>query len=385
MTELVNVQTAARRLGVAPVTVRRWTASGFLPCVRTPGGHRRISVDDIEDLSRALGRGHLAARRARERELDTLIEVATALNSQLELTALLREIARAMTLLADCRFCAVSEYDRQSRTVRTLAEYDATGERLPAEEEYNVRAFPATRRALEEQAEVVVNVDDRFADAAEVAALRHGGDKSVLILPLVFSGESIGLIEATDDARTRRFSRQELRLFRAVAGQAAVALHNTRLFADLSESARRHDDLRDVVAALAIHVEDLASRTSAHGFLEGVARAVCDSCGALSCVATLGDLSAGVAGRGVPGDSMPARHRESDAGGYVLVRGGASSIDRASTGPPSPTAEHVAVDLTAGGHVTLTVAFAGLPAEGIAELLDLIVVTAEAVGRRLAR
>ncbi len=358
MTDYVSVQVAARRLGVAPVTVRRWTASGLLPCVRTHGGHRRISTDDIDELGKVAGRGHLAARRARERELDTLIEVAAALTSQLELPALLREIARAMTLLVDCRFCAVSEYDRQTRMVRTLAEYDATGERLAAdaeEPEYHVRAFPATRRALEEQMEVVVNVDDRHADAAEVAALRRGGDKSVLILPLVFSGESIGLIEATDAERTRRYSRQELRLFRAVAGQAAVALHNARVFAALSESAQRDGGLRDVLAALTHRVDDLAACTSRRRLLEKLAAAVCDACGALSCVATAGHESAGAVGSGSVGSDP----------GHILVRAATGEGAGETTG------------------ITLAVTLPGRPADGLAELLALTATAAAPAWRRL--
>ena len=55
MSAFLNVQRAARRLGVSPVTIRRWTATGFLPCTRTAGGHRRIAVDDIEELARAIG------------------------------------------------------------------------------------------------------------------------------------------------------------------------------------------------------------------------------------------------------------------------------------------------------------------------------------------
>lgn len=377
MTEYVSVQAAARRLGVAPVTVRRWTASGFLPCVRTPGGHRRIATDDIEELERAAGRGHLAARRARERELDTLIEVATALTSQLDLSALLREIARAMTLLVDCQFCAVSEYDRRSRTVRALAEYDATGNRLPADEEYGVRAFPATRKALDDQREVIVNIDDRYADAAEVAALRRGGDRSILILPLVFSGESIGLIEATDATRTRHFSRQELRLFRAVAGQAAVALHNARLFAEMGETVRVGGDLRRALAQLAGHIEELAASASRSRFLDGLAHAVCDACGALSCVASAGGLSAGASGHGPfprdraegPDVTQTGVAAPSADGSQVIVSSGTAGADPATAGPE------------AASRLTLTVALAAPASDGMVELLDLVAATAVVLWR----
>lgn len=41
---------AAQRLGVHVVTIRRWTASGRLEAIRTPGGHRRIPTAAVERL-----------------------------------------------------------------------------------------------------------------------------------------------------------------------------------------------------------------------------------------------------------------------------------------------------------------------------------------------
>jgi excisionase family DNA binding protein len=63
VTEYLNIQRTARRLGVSASTVRRWTAIGMLPCERTPGGHRRIAVEDVDELARSLG-GSLPAGRA---------------------------------------------------------------------------------------------------------------------------------------------------------------------------------------------------------------------------------------------------------------------------------------------------------------------------------
>jgi putative resolvase len=39
---------AAVRLGVCTKTIRRWDAAGKIQCHRTPGGHRRISLSEIE-------------------------------------------------------------------------------------------------------------------------------------------------------------------------------------------------------------------------------------------------------------------------------------------------------------------------------------------------
>ena len=222
---------AARELGVSPATVRRWTASGFLPCVRTAGGHRRIAKEDIDELSRAIGdSSHLEAQRARERELETLVQASLDVASRLDQTELLAEIARHVTRLCRCHTCEIMEYLPDDEAVRVLAEYDASGRRWPTEGVYDLRKIPATKRVLDEQISMTINIDDHGADAAEVAIMRHYGEKSVLMLPLVFQGTAIGLLEACDREDSRKYSAQELRLCRALAGQAAVALHNARLF-----------------------------------------------------------------------------------------------------------------------------------------------------------
>ena len=296
MSAFLNVQHAARRLGVSPVTIRRWTATGFLPCTRTAGGHRRIAVDDIEELARAIGgSSQLAARRARERELETIVETSVAVASEVDLQPLLAEIARRVTHLLDCDFCAVSSYDPEADRVHALAEYDATGERLPDTEVYDLRQYPLTRKVLDEHEPAVVNLDDPHADAAEVATLRADGDRSLLMLPLVYRGQSIGLLEAIDARRARRYSRQELRLCQAVAGQAAVALHNTSLRA---ASRSRRDDLtalREALRDVAAPLSEALAEPDERAFLERLARSVCDVLGAVSCVVATPRRSAGAA------------------------------------------------------------------------------------------
>ena len=48
MTKLLyTIGEAARLLGVAVVTIRRWTSSHAMPCVRTRGGHRRFKHEDL--------------------------------------------------------------------------------------------------------------------------------------------------------------------------------------------------------------------------------------------------------------------------------------------------------------------------------------------------
>jgi len=47
-TTWVSLSEAAKILGVHPATLRNWADQGHLPSQRTPGGHRRFRVADLE-------------------------------------------------------------------------------------------------------------------------------------------------------------------------------------------------------------------------------------------------------------------------------------------------------------------------------------------------
>ncbi len=53
---------AAQRLGVHPTTLRRWADEGDIPFMVTPGGHRRFSVDALDEFVRARNRTARPAR-----------------------------------------------------------------------------------------------------------------------------------------------------------------------------------------------------------------------------------------------------------------------------------------------------------------------------------
>ncbi len=342
----LSVQLAARRLGVSPHTIRRWTASGFLPCTRTAGGHRRIKQEDIDELSHLIGgRNHLAARLARERELETLVATAIAVSSQLDATALLREIAKQMTTLMDAHLCVISDYDRATRTVSVRAEYDDRGNRQPDTMKYTLSQFPMARRAIEEHESVTVNVSDPHADAAEVSIMRRDGDKCLLILPMIHQGESIGLIEVLDHQRERKFSRQEMRLANAVAAQAAVALHNATVFAQLKRSDQETLTLRHAIDTIAGGYEALHAQHERAEVLRAAANVAARALGAISCVASCGGDSAGASGLSAYDQPLPQ-----SGSAHVIVSSAPCGDDL----------------------VTLTLTLGGEAGEGQTELLTLV-------------
>jgi excisionase family DNA binding protein len=71
----LTVQQASALIGVAPATLRRWSAAGEVPAFTTPGGHRRFARSMILGLLPTARRGQPALERmgeTRERLADVL-------------------------------------------------------------------------------------------------------------------------------------------------------------------------------------------------------------------------------------------------------------------------------------------------------------------------
>jgi excisionase family DNA binding protein len=82
----LTLREAAERLSVHPKTLRRWADDGNIPCMLTPGGHRRFATTDVSELmgvrntvgprekvARAWARRAMADVRGRARDADVLV------------------------------------------------------------------------------------------------------------------------------------------------------------------------------------------------------------------------------------------------------------------------------------------------------------------------
>ncbi len=217
-----------------------------------------------------------------------------------------------------------------------------------------------SKRVLENHEIVLVNISDPHADAAEIAIMRRDGDKSLLILPMLYQGAAIGLIEVLDHVRERRYGRQEMRLATAIAGQAAVAMHNAKVFAQLRRSDRDVHSLCKAIERVTAALGTLTEQTTTSGLLQSVATVACVSLEAISSVASFRGESAGASGAAPAAAGEAAQSRSNSA--HVIV----------SSAPCE------------GDQLTITVTLPNEAGDGQAELLTLVTTAATVALRSLA-
>lgn len=113
-----------------------------------------------------------------------------------------------------------SQWDRQEGYVETLSAEDW----YPTGDRFHVDAFPATRHVLESQEALQVLVSDPSADPAEVAQLKEiEGVRSMLMVPVVARGETVGLLELFI-REERPWSRLDINRARIVSFQLGAVL-----------------------------------------------------------------------------------------------------------------------------------------------------------------
>ena len=170
-------------------------------------------------------------------ELRHVVEMSHDLGSTLDPKDVGHRLARHIALISGADDCVLSTWDRDGDRVVTFGSHPI--ERGGAiEPSYDLHAFPATRIVLEQHITYVVDATDPDADPAEVAYLGSLGHQSLVMLPLVVRGESMGIVELSS-ARERAFTDKDIDLARLLVREAAVTFDNARLYDELRQLAYR--------------------------------------------------------------------------------------------------------------------------------------------------
>jgi diguanylate cyclase (GGDEF)-like protein len=158
---------------------------------------------------------------AGDRRLEHLSARLASARSRTDLEGALALIAAELNAEMVC----LSHWHPEEGVIETLAQSGGTGE-----ERFPLGDYPLTARVLRDQEAVQVLVGDPEADRREVELLLTLGHRSLLIVPVVSRGESLGIVEAYGDAE-RPWTRTEINRARIISnqfGSVILALFRSR-------------------------------------------------------------------------------------------------------------------------------------------------------------
>ncbi len=161
--------------------------------------------------------------------LRALVNLSRTLSSSLDLEDVLRRFTDHATAVTGAAATAVSLWDRERDVLITLTDYEnhVVGEIAQADQEYPLADYPDSRRVMEQCVPLVISTGDQCIDPAERSILERLGYRSLLMMPLVSRGESIGLMEIAD-VRDRVWD-EDMDFFGALCDVVAAAVHNAVL------------------------------------------------------------------------------------------------------------------------------------------------------------
>jgi HD-GYP domain-containing protein (c-di-GMP phosphodiesterase class II) len=207
--------------------------------------------------------------QARNLELETLLEATTAMASSMELDDVLGRLAQRAGVALGSPQCLIYEHDAEHDSMILRSVFDAHGVDPDAVDKvgnvYPLADYPSDRETLRRGEVVEEHISDPATAADVRASMLEYGEKACLTVPLVFRGRSLGLMELIESERERHFTASEIRLARALAEQAAVALNNARLYHRSQEyAARLESSYLETVTALAAAMEAKDHYTADH-------------------------------------------------------------------------------------------------------------------------
>ncbi len=215
-----------------------------------------------------------------------LQEVAQNLAAELDLEKLLERIVDAAVAVVQASAGSLLVWDALNNDLVFAVARGGGGEVLVG------RRMPAYKGIAgwvlaNQQSAVIHKVrrDPRFFSAIDESLGFH--TSSLLAVPLIAKGEAIGVLEVLNKTSEQPFDQQDNDLLMALAGQAAVAIKNARLYRQVQEERDRivaledevrkdlareiHDGPAQMLAAIIMHlsvIQDLATRDPAQAFKE---------------------------------------------------------------------------------------------------------------------
>ena len=201
-------------------------------------------IDDLYELRRQLAETAGAAHQQRE----TFTEVMLTLTSKISLTDVLDEILKQAHRLVPYHTASIMLLNNDTLRIARWQGYDVFGsEEMVSRLEQPLAEFPMDNEAIQSGEPIVIydtHLDPRWVVLNETTWIR-----STLMLPLCLRDHIPGVLRL-DGSRPGEFSIDHAQRLKPLAGAAAIALENARLFEAEQTARKQAENLRTANLAL---------------------------------------------------------------------------------------------------------------------------------------
>ena len=206
----------------------------------------------------------------RSRQLAALLEAGRAMTSSLLLDDVLDQVAESAAETLASPECLIYEFDAENDVMTARSFYTRPGHSTEGFDpelgrSYPLDEYPGERALLSGGIAVEEHVSDETVAEDVLDSMREYNEQTVLTVPLAFHSEPLGLLLLIETERERRFTPDEIDLVCGLGEQAAVAIHNARLFRRREEQNRRLVSLLHASQAItgSLDATEVVSRVTA--------------------------------------------------------------------------------------------------------------------------
>jgi len=246
---MVPLTTAQRRLGVLMLAAGRphHYVAEEIRFLHRLAGLVAVAVDNILNFARVES---LQKQFTRERDrLQVLLDIASALVSNLARQELFQAIAAALARVMHHDFTSLALYDASTRRLRIVAlDFPHASGLLGAETSVPMEASPAGQALASRQPYLADRAALQRYNTPIIRALLQEGVQTVCCVPLLVRGAALGTLNLAS-RRENAFRPEDVELLQQVAGQVAIAIQNALAFSEI-------DALKNKLAEEKLYLEE---------------------------------------------------------------------------------------------------------------------------------
>jgi PAS domain S-box-containing protein len=199
------------------------------------------------------------------RQLLSLQIAGASLTSSLDSQEVLQTVSHELVHWLGVEACTISEWNRTKETFKLLAEDGPAGWFAPEafKQPDHLVEFPLRQTILTQQKACQLNLAQGDLAPAERSYLQRIGYTNLLLLPMIFQKQVVGLIHLMANQGGRSFSSQEIAVAQLLANQAASALENAQLYQKVQQELAERKQAQQELQQYKIHLEEKVSERTA--------------------------------------------------------------------------------------------------------------------------
>ncbi|MBN1993666.1 MAG: GAF domain-containing protein [Anaerolineae bacterium] len=240
----VPMQVDGHIIGVIELMNMRpdYLSDSGLKILSTIADHAALAIENARLLEET---------RQRSEEQALLFEAMAIVTSDLALDTVLDAVSRQIVEALKADLCIISRWQRDENQLWTRQGYAGPGLKRPEKVIRSLDGFELARSVLEVQAPMLLAVDAADLSAEGLAWLQELEVQVLLLIPLIYRRQTIGLVEIGRQEVTDTFTNHELRLAETMTAQAAVTIEHARLYDETTRHLAEAKVLQEVMVAAA--------------------------------------------------------------------------------------------------------------------------------------